>query len=141
MRKALVWLRLKLAQHWSELLFIALSLAIFVWVAEDAFTTRVVTVSQGTDYWEHSATLRALLDSPWHPKNPHLVSPASSPRFVPTFIFSALLAKVLQLDALGAMGIASALNMALLFAGIFWFFRSYFGDVRASLYGDRKSVV
>jgi hypothetical protein len=49
-RKALVWLRLKLLQHWSDLLFVSLSLAIFVWVAEDAFTTRVVTVSQGTDY-------------------------------------------------------------------------------------------
>jgi hypothetical protein len=134
-RKALVWLWLKLLQHWSDLLFAVLSLAIFVWVAGDAFTTRVVTTSQGTDYWEHSATLRALLDSPWHPKNPHLVSDASSPRFVPTFIVSALLGRAFRLDALGAMGIASALNMALLFTGIFWFFRRYFGDARASLYG------
>lgn len=112
-----------------------LALTLFVWVSDDAFTTRIVTLSQGADYWEHAAALRALLDDVWQPTNPHLVSPASSPRFVPPFILSALLARACGLDALGAMGVASCLNMLLLFGGIFLFFRCYFRDPRASLYG------
>jgi hypothetical protein len=125
----------RLHQRWSEILFVLLAVALLAWVTDDAFTSRIVTVSQGADYWEHSATLRALLDDPWHPKNPHLVSPASSPRFVPPFILAALIARAFGLDALGAMGVASCLNMSLLLAGIFVFFRAYFHDPRASLYG------
>jgi hypothetical protein len=121
--------------HWSDLLFLLLSLAVLVWVTQDAFSTRIVTLSQGADYWEHSATFRALIDHPLHPQNPHLVSPASSPRFIPSFIVIALAARAAGLDALGAMGIASAVNLVLFFAGIFLFFRSYFRDARASLYG------
>lgn len=134
-RRWLLWLWSWLRRHWSELSFALLAVALFIWVASDAFTSRIVTVSQGADYWEHSATLRELLERTWHPGNPHLVSTASSPRFVPPFIVAALIAKACGFDALGAMGVASCLNMLLLFSGIFLFFRSYFRDARASLYG------
>lgn len=133
--RGLRWLGSFLGKNWSDLAFVLLSVALFLWVTKDAFSTRIVTLSQSADYWEHSATLRALLDDPWHPKNPHLVSPASSPRFVPPFLLAALFARALGLDALGAMGVLSCLNLVLLLSGIFLFFRSYFGDARASLYG------
>jgi hypothetical protein len=134
LRNGLDWSRRALGRHWANLAFVLLSCALFAWVATDAFTIRRVTLSQGADYWEHSATLRALIDDTWHPKNPHLSSAASSPRFVPSFILSALLAKAFGLDALGAMGIASCLHMLLLFTGIYAFFRVYFRDARAPLY-------
>jgi hypothetical protein len=130
-RRAAAWFR----AHWHDLLFLLLALGVFFWVTNDAFTSRVVTTSQTSDYWEHSAALRALLDSPWHPHNPQLVSPASGPRFIPTFVISALLGRAFALDALGAMGVASCLHLLLLLSGIFWFFRLYFRDARASLYG------
>lgn len=101
----------------------------------EAFTTRIVTLSQTSDYWEHASTLRALLDDPWHPKNPQLLTSASAPRFIPTFIACALLGRALGYDALGAMSLSSALNLLLFFAGVFCFFRAYFRDERAPLYG------
>lgn len=122
-------------RYWSDALFVLLATGLFIWVTWEASTTRLVTTSPGADYWEHSATMRALLDNPWHPKNPHLVSPASSPRFVPLFILAALIGRAFGVDALGAMGIVTGFNMALLLAGIFVFFRTYFRDPRASLYG------
>lgn len=135
LRRGLGWSWRRLRQHWASLSFILLSAALWLWVVNDAFTTRMVTISQGADYWEHSATLRALLDDVWRPQNPHLLSPASSPRFVPSFIVSALLAKAFGLDALGAMGIASGLHALLLLLSIYVFFRCYFRDTRAPLYG------
>jgi hypothetical protein len=134
-RGGLSFLGSRLRKNWSDLTFVLLALVLFLWVANDAFTTRTATVSQSSDYWEHSATMRALLDDAWRPQNPHLVSQDSSPRFVPPFILSALLARACGFDALGAMGVASCLNMLLLLAGIFVFFRGYFRDRRASLYG------
>ncbi len=124
-----------LLSHWATLAFVSSSLLLFVWVGSDAFGARIVTTSQGADYWEHTGNLRVLLDHPLRPENPHLVSPASSPRFVPPFLLAALLGKAFGVDALGAMGIASCVNMALLFAGIYVFFRGYFRDQRAPLYG------
>jgi hypothetical protein len=127
------WFRV--VRRWSDVAFIALSALLFYWVVLDAFTSRIVTLSQGADYWEHTAALRALEASLWHPKNPHLVSPAASPRFIPSFVFAAAVANALKLDALGAMGVSVVCNTLLLLSGIFFFFRTYFRDPRASLYG------
>lgn len=131
LRKAQAWL----AASWSDVLFVLLGAGLFAWIADDAFGARVVTLSPGADYWEHSAALRALLDNPWHPSNSFLASPIPSPRYVPSFILAALIGRAFKLDALGAMGVVSCINLALLLTGIFWFFRSYFRDRRASLYG------
>lgn len=120
---------------WSDVLCLILAVSLLAWVAEDAFGAPIVTMSPGSDYWEHSATLRGLLDSPFRPHNPQVISPVPSPRFVPTFILAALISRPLGLDAIGAMGVASCLNLSLLLAGIFCFFRSYFRDRRASLLG------
>jgi hypothetical protein len=127
---------LAFARRYSrELLYLMLSALILWWVTWEAFYVRGITFSPSADYWEHSATLRALLDNPWHPKNPHLVSLASSPRFGPQFVLIALLGRALHLDALGAMSLAACLNTLLLLVGIYTFFRAYFRDSWAPVYG------
>ncbi|HET9930932.1 MAG TPA: hypothetical protein VFQ35_09605, partial [Polyangiaceae bacterium] len=130
-KRVLAWMR---RRAW-DIAFVLLGLALVVWIADDAFGARVVTLSQGADYWEHSATMRELMDHPFSPRNPHLNSAESSPRFVPLFIVLALVARALHWDALNAMGLVATANTLLLVTGIFLFFRSYFRDARASLIG------
>ncbi len=122
-------------RHTLEITYVVISLAILWWVTWEAFRVRGITYSPSADYWEHSATLRALLDNPWHPKNPHLVSPASSPRFGPQFVLIALVGRALHLDALGAMSFAAMLDTALILCGIYAFFRLYFRDSWAPIFG------
>jgi hypothetical protein len=88
-----------------------------------------------SDYWEHGAVLHALIENPWHPSNPHLVSPASSPRFGPLSVLNALLARGLGLDAPAALSVAAVGHTFLFVLGIWLFFRIYFRDQRAGLYG------
>lgn len=118
-----------------DLLFGLLAVGILVWVGWDAFEFRLVTFSPGADYWEHTAVFHALLEDPWHPKHPLIDAPIGSPRFGPHTLLVALIGRVAGLSALGAMGLASVLNTALFLFGIWWFFRVYFRDPRASLFG------
>jgi hypothetical protein len=124
-----------LRRHFPDLLFVVCALSIFAWVSFDAVRVRSVTYEGGSDYWEHSAALHALLEKPWHPDNPHLVSPASSSRFGPQFVLVALLARALHVDALGAMALAAVLNTLLFICGIRVFFATYFRHPLAPLYG------
>ncbi|HVR19553.1 MAG TPA: hypothetical protein VMS65_07650 [Polyangiaceae bacterium] len=124
-----------LRSRWADLAFLALALAILGWVAWDAVAFRLITYSPGADYWEHTAVLRALLDDPFHPSHPLIESTASSPRFGPHFLLVALVGRALGTDALGAMSIAAIFNTLLFLAGIYAFFREYFRDPRAPLFG------
>jgi hypothetical protein len=128
-------LRESLRRNFPNLLFVVCALSIFVWVSFDAVRVRSVTYEGGSDYWEHSAALRALLEKPWHPDNPHLVSRAPSSRFGPQFVLVALLARTLHFDALGAMALAAVLNTLLFLCGIRVFFATYFRHPLAPLYG------
>jgi len=130
-RNAFSWLR----RHWAIGLFWVLALTFLGYVTWDAFWLRSATYIPTSDYWEHSAVLRALMDNPWHPKNPHVVSPASSPRFGPQFILIALLARALNWDALQAMSLAAVFNTLLFVLGIRSFFRNYFNSELATVYG------
>jgi hypothetical protein len=115
-------------------LYWLLAASLALWIGYEASTTRLITYSQGADYWEHSAALHALIESPFHPGNPHLRSDTLSPRYHPIYLLVALAARVLHEDALGAMTMAAVLNMALLAVGVYWFFAGYFRDPRAPLY-------
>lgn len=121
--------------RWSDLLFVALAAGIFGWVVWDAFSFRLITHLPGSDYWEHTAVLRALIENPFHPRHPSIVTNAGSPRFGPHYLMVALLSKALHYGPIDAMALASTLNAALLLLGIFLFFRVYFRDARASLFG------
>jgi len=126
---------MRLRERWSDIAFALLAAGILAWVAWDAFSVRLITFFPGADYWEHTAVLRALIENPWHPRHPAVVTDAGSPRFGPHFLIVALLARALHFDAIDAMALASVLNTALFLLGIFVFYRTYFRDRRASLYG------
>ncbi|MEI9940714.1 MAG: hypothetical protein WDO69_26160 [Pseudomonadota bacterium] len=115
--------------------YVLLSAALLAWVSWEACFVRSITYSPNADYWEHSAVLRVLLDNPWHPLNPHLVSSASSPRFGPQFILIALLGRALRLDALGAMSASAIFNTLSIILGIYAFFRTFFRSELAPVYG------
>ncbi|HTA91150.1 MAG TPA: hypothetical protein VK745_16300, partial [Polyangiaceae bacterium] len=100
-----------------------------------AIWVRSVTFEGGSDYWEHSATLHALMQKPWHPSNPHLVSLAPSSRFGPQFLLIALVARGLHLNVLGAMSLSAVANTLLFVLGIRVFFSTYFRHPLAPLYG------
>jgi hypothetical protein len=121
--------------HFADLSFLVLSLGITVWVAWDAFEFRLITNSPGADYWEHTAVLRALIDDPWHPRHPLIASDVPSPRFGPHFVVIALLGRAFGTDALGAMSISSVVNTLLFLAGIYLFFKEYFRNPFAPLFG------
>lgn len=124
-----------LARHWCDVAFVAMSAAIVAWVIYDAAVTRLITYSPGSDYWEHSAALRALMDDPWNPKHPHLGDDTPAPRFGPYFVLIALLSRAFGLDAIGAMGLAAVFNTLLFLAGIQVFFATYFRHPLAPLSG------
>jgi hypothetical protein len=123
------------ARHWPSLLFSLLALGIWAWVSYEAAYLRMVTWEGGADYWEHSATLHALIESPFHPRHPHLDTLGGSPRFGPQFVLIALVCRVLHWDALRAMTLASVLNTLLFLSGIRVFFWTYFRHPLAPLYG------
>ena len=124
-----------LRRYWPELAYVALALGVWGWIVTEAFTTRSITYRPTSDYWEHTAALRSLLEDPLEPRNPQLATSASSPRFGPHFVLIALLARPFTDDPLDAMGLSSALNTALFVLGIYVFFRRYFADRLAPLFG------
>lgn len=124
-----------LARHWASALFSLLALAILGWVTWEAAYVRLITWEGGADYWEHSATLHALIENPFHPQHPHLAIVAGSPRFGPQFLLIALFARLAHWDALQAMTLAAVLNTLLFLYGIRAFFLSYFRHPLAPLYG------
>ena len=122
-------------RHWPSVLFVLFAVGIWSWITWESAYLRMVTGEGGTDYWEHSATLHALIENPFHPRHPHLAIDAGSPRFGPQFLLVALIARALHENALQAMTLAAALNMLLFLCGIQVFFRSYFRHPLAPLYG------
>jgi hypothetical protein len=118
-----------------DIVFALLAAALVASVAWDAFVFRLITHLPGSDYWEHTAVLRSLITDPWHPRHPLVVTDAGSPRFGPHFLLVALVARIVHFGPIDAMALASVLNALLFVVGIFVFFRLYFADRRASLYG------
>lgn len=120
-------------RSWAALAYGLCAAALLAWIAQDSWSTRLITYHQGTDYWEHAAALRALLDSPFDPGDPHLVSDALSPRYTPIYLALALVGKAMGLGILSTMGLAACFNVALYLGGVYWFFSSYFRNSKAPL--------
>jgi hypothetical protein len=131
LRNGVAWF----ATHWATALFVFLALTIWGTVSWEAGYVRMVTWEGGADYWEHSATLRALIENPYHPQHPHLAIQAGSPRFGPQFLLVALIARIAHWNPLQAMTLAAVLNTLLFLYGIRAFFLSYFRHPLAPLYG------
>lgn len=122
-------------RRWPRWLFLLFALGIWAWVSWEAVYLRMVTWAPSADYWEHSATLHALIVSPFHPRHPHLDISAGSPRFGPQFLLVALIARALHWDAIEAMSLVATLNTLLFLTGIRVFFGTYFRHRIAPLYG------
>src|SRR3954466_14578774 len=103
----------RFGRHWASALFVLLSLGIWGWVSWEAAYVRLITWEGGSDYWEHSATLHALIENPFHPQHPHFAFRSGSPRFGPQFLLIALIARGAHWDALQAMTLAAVLNTLL----------------------------
>jgi hypothetical protein len=127
--------RLRFLRYWADAASLLVAGALTVCIAEAEHWLRAGTFSPFSDYWEHAAVLHALIEQPWHPSNPHLLSPASSPRFGPLAVLEALLARRFHLDAPSALRFVAVAYTALFVVGIWLFFRTYFRDARAGLYG------
>jgi len=125
----------RLRRCWPCLAFALGALGVIAWVSYDAIWVRAVTYEGGSDYWEHSATLRALIEHPFRPQNPHLASTAPSARFGPQFVLVALVSRLFHASPLSAMSLAAIANTILFCSAIFVFFRIYFRSRIAPLYG------
>lgn len=125
------WLR----KRWPECVFALLAAAVWLWVVWDAFRFRLATYGATADFWEHAAAVRALQKSLIHPGNPQILSPVLSPRYVPPLVVAAFLGKVFHTSTLDTMGILATLDVSLLLGGTYYFFKGYFEDSRAPLYG------
>lgn len=121
--------------YWSDVAFVLLGLGIVIWVGWDAAYVRSITYSRGSDYWEHTAVLRALIEDPFRPVHPMTGSDVGSPRFSPHFLWVALLSRAFGFDPIEAIGFAAVANTLLFLAGIYVFFRTYFRSRLASLLG------
>ncbi|MES1174463.1 MAG: hypothetical protein ABUL62_09040 [Myxococcales bacterium] len=122
-------------RYWAGALSLLVSSALVLCIALEEIRLRAGSFADFSDYWEHAAVLRALIDDPWRPSNPHLPNLVSSPRFGPVNVMMAFVARGLGLDALNALGVLAVVNTLCFVLGIWLFFRTYFRDSRAGLYG------
>ena len=127
--------RTLLVRYWANTGSLIVATAMVCCISCEEIWLHAGTYSPFSDYWEHAAVLHALLQNPWHPANPHLVSSASSPRFGPITVLNALIARAFGLDAQGGLRLAAVAYTCLFVLGIWQFFRDYFRDERAGLYG------
>ena len=125
----------RLLRAWPTTLFWVLGVALVLAVGYEAFTTQAITGFLSSDFYEHSAALRALLEDGLDPGAPMVVSDVGSARYMPHFVLIAVVGRLLSFDALQCMALSSTVNVALFVIGIFVFFRALFQDPRAPLYG------
>ena len=111
-----------LRAEWATLLFALAAVALIVWVGHNLFVLHLGANHIRADYWEHTAAIRALMDAPFHPRNPQLDTEDPSPRFTPEYVLLSIVGRGLGLDAVGVMALAGTVNLVVLLAGIFLFF-------------------
>jgi hypothetical protein len=126
-----VWL----VRRWADVSSFIVGAALVCCIFCEEIWLRAGSYGEFSDYWEHAAVLHALIVNPWHPANPQLSSPDSSPRFGPVAVLNALVARAFGLDALNGLRIAAVAYTVLFVAGSWLFFRVYFRDSCAGLYG------
>lgn len=124
-----------LRAEWPTVVFALLAIGVLGWVGRSLFLAPLAQASMRSDFWEHAAALRALMDAPFSPQNPHLDTADPSPRFIPEFVLLALLARAFSLSPFQALALAGTLHLAVLMGGVYAFYRLYFRDHRAPLYG------
>ena len=96
--------------------YLILSSILFVLMA-----SQTLNQQWSTDFWEHSAVVRALAADLLHPDHPLLSVDATHPYFSPYTVAVGVLARLLSIGAVGALSIAAVVNLVL-FLVAFWLF-------------------
>ena len=78
------------------------------------------------DLWQHIATLRALIENPFHPANPFVATGEGSRHFHPYWVSVALVAKALGWNEWQAIAFAGFVSAGTLLAGIHAFGRAFY---------------
>src|SRR6185503_11157076 len=117
----------------AEMVFTFVAAVIVIAISWVHLFHPVNIVSYDRDVWHHTAVLNALLESPFHAGNPHVVSEVPSRSYMPWYVGLALLGRSLGLNAQQLLGISAALSMATLMIGIHLFSRAYFSHRWAPL--------
>lgn len=108
------------------LIYLCIALPLWALTVWAAFYLQAGTGGYGGDFWEHSASLKSWMENLSHPANPHLLSDAASPRYMPFYLLIASVGQWLALDPLQAMGLAGALSITLFLVAVPLFFNRYF---------------
>jgi hypothetical protein len=117
----------------AEMAFFVVAALIVIAISWVHLFHPVNIVSYDRDVWHHTAVLNALLDSPFHASNPHVVSDAPSRSYMPWYVGLALLGRSFGLDPQQLLGISAALSITVLLLGVFLFARAYFNHRWAPL--------
>ena len=88
----------------------------------------------GTDFWEHTAALNELSHHLISPKNPQLLSDASSIRFVPYILILAVFKNITGLNVFTMMSLASIATFLIFSIGLYLFTTEYFNDKNQAFY-------
>ncbi len=116
-------------------LYWAACIAILAWLVRDALQGPVALYAFGTEYWEHTALLRAWLADLANPGNPHVDAAALSSRYMPWFWMLAAAGRALGLDAIQLMSVSAVGGFVVLVVGLKLFLDSYFRNPWAPLLG------
>ena len=82
-------------------------------------TSQTLNQQWSTDFWEHSAVVRALAANLLHPQHPLLPVDAPHPYFSPYTLAVGALARLLGIGPIAALSIAAVANLLLFLLG-FW---------------------
>lgn len=118
--------------HPAVVLYVVAALATLGLAAVMSATTMAIN-DINTDIWQHLAALGALMSDPAGPANPFVASEESSRHFHPLWVGLAWIGRALGLSPWDVLGLASALSMGVLAAGILTFARAYFASPWAPL--------
>lgn len=108
--------------------YLAIAIPLWTLVVWGAFFDQAATHLMGSDFWEHSAVLKAWIADLWRPDNPQLTTANSSRYFTPFFFLVAALSRALGLDPFQAMGLAGTLSITLFFLAVPLFFNRLFSS-------------
>ena len=78
------------------------------------------------DLWQHLASLKALIENPFHPANPFVATGEGSRHFHPYWVSVALVAKAFGWNAWQAIAFAGFVSAGTLLAGIHAFGRAFY---------------
>lgn len=109
-----------------DALFLVIAVVAGGWVSFVNLFDPINIYSYGRDVWHHMAVLGALMDFPFDPANPHVVSDAPSRTFTPWYWVLALMGKALGLSPLKVLGMSALFTMGLLAGGVWLFARAYY---------------